>query len=256
MKPITFAAFSCPHCPLQDKKAVDWMLGRIEKEQPDVVVHLGDGHEADSASRWPSEYDWSLEDEFNEHNKFLVSVRKVTPKSRHVFLPGNHDANLQEIGRIDKRIRSQCNYRDAKNEPELAEHWEHPCEYVYDRRRGVFRIGPVAFAHGYECGGNGDEFQAILLGVPYGLFIAGHTHRPTPTLMRARRTVAVPLPYWYLNAGCLRDLKPTYMKRKRSHLWGQGLVLGEAMETKSPRMSRAWDARVEIFRMGDDEEFD
>jgi predicted phosphodiesterase len=251
VRPTRFLAFSCPHCPLQDERAVEWLLGRIEAERPDVVVHLGDGHEADSASRWPSEYDWSLSDEFEAHDALLKRIRLAHPKARRVFLEGNHDANTREIGRIDKRLRSQCDYRDPDNEPELARHWERPCDYVYDRRRGCFRIGQVTFAHGFEASQGGDEFQSILLGVPMGLFVGGHTHRPTPHVGQARRTNAVPLPYWFANPGCLRDLKPPYMTRKRSHGWGQGVVIGEAVPIKSPRMARQWDARVEIFRTAD-----
>ena len=255
-KPLKWLAFSCPHCPLEDKAAVDWLLGRISDEKPDVIVHLGDGHEADSASRWPSEYDFTLDDELESHNNFLKRVREAHPKSRRVFLPGNHESNLGEIGRIDRRLRTLCDYRSAKNEPELAAHWEQPCDYVYDRRRGVFRIGQVAFCHGFECGQSSDEFQSILLGVPFGLFVSGHTHRPTPQIGRARRSSAVPLPYWYANAGCLRTLKPAYMARKRSHSWGQGIVIGEAVPTKSPRMSRQWDARVEIFKLSDEDNYE
>ncbi len=253
MNSTSFLAFSCPHCPLEDANAIKWLLGKIEAEKPAVVIHLGDGHEADSASRWPSEYDWELADEFKAHNDLLASIRKVAPKARKVFLPGNHDANLSEWNRIDKKLRGLCDYH--KQEPEL-EHWEQPCKYEYDRRSGCFRLGQVTFSHGYEANQSGDEFQSILLGVPFGLFIGGHTHRPTPGIMRASKTAAVPLPFWYANPGCMRDLKPQYMKRKRSHQWGQGVVIGEAMETKSPRMSRMWDARVETFRLSGDEGWD
>jgi hypothetical protein len=239
---------------LQDDKAIDWMLGRLEKIQPDVVVHLGDGHEADSASRWPTEYDWDIVDEWDSHNAMLAKIRKAAPKARRVFLPGNHDANFQEICRIDKKLRRACDFRD--HEPELKDHWELPASYVYDKRRGTFSIGQVTFAHGYEAGANADEFHAILLAAPFGLYVGGHTHRPTPCVMRAKRTATVPLPYWYANAGAMRNLKPPYMERKRTHNWGQAIVVGEAVPLKSPRMSRHWDARVEIFRMADDGNFD
>lgn len=250
---VSFLAFSCPHCPLHDRDTIAKLIGRIEEIQPDVIVHLGDGHEADGASKFDSEYDFDLLDEFEAHNDFLAQIRKVSRKSRKVFLPGNHDANLQEWNRIDKRLRTLCDYRD--HEPEL-EHWEQPCQYIYDKRRGVFRLGPVSFGHGYEHGQNGDEFQALLLGVPFGLHVTGHTHRPTPMVQRCYRTKAVPLPYWFANPGCLREMKPKYMERKRSHQWGHGFVTGETPMLKSPRMSRMWEARVEIFKMADDGDFD
>lgn len=256
MESVSFVAFSCPHCPLQDGGAVAWMLDRIGSLRPDVVVHLGDGHEADSASRWPSEYDWTLADEFAAHEALLKAIRKAAPRARRVFLPGNHDDNLLSINRIDKRLRGLCDYRAKSNSPELHEYWEQPVEYVYDRRRGVFRIGQVSFCHGFESGANGDEYHAILLGQPYGLHVTGHTHRPTPVVVQAMRTRGIPLPYWYANPGCLRDLKPPYMKRRRSHGWGQGIVVGAASVTKSPRLSRQWEAVVEVYRMADDGQFD
>jgi predicted phosphodiesterase len=249
----TFIAFSCPHCPLQDEKAVDWLIGRIEAERPDVIVHLGDGHEADSASRWPSEYTFNIVDEWKAHNALLGKIRKASPKSRRVFLPGNHDANFSAVGRIQLKLAAALDY--AEHEPELKEHWERPCPYVYDRRRGVFRLGQVSFGHGWESGVNSDEFQAILLAMPYGLHVSGHTHRPLP-VTRCFRTRGVPLPFWYANAGCIRDLSPQYMSRHRSHGWGQAMVIGEVAITKSPRMSRQWEARTEVFRMKDEGEFD
>lgn len=246
---VSFAAFSCTHCPLQDQAAVDWALGILEAEQPDQVIHLGDLLEMDSASRWPSEYDFDFEDECIAADALLASIRKVTPKSTHVFLEGNHDANLMEWGRIDRRLRSAL--RLEKHIDDLK-HWKQPCRYVYDRVDGVYRIGQVGFCHGYEAGQNADEFQSILMGSYHGLLVLGHTHRPTPGIMRAKKTMAVPLPYWYANVGALRGLKPHYMTRKRSHNWGQAMVIGEASPVKSPRMSREWSARVETFRISGD----
>jgi hypothetical protein len=64
-----------------------------------------------------------------------------------------------------------------------------------------------------------------------------------------------PLRYWYANAGTLAQLDREYMRRKRQTMWGQGCVVGEAADLKSPRCARAWDAHTEIFRMyGDDSE--
>jgi predicted phosphodiesterase len=247
-----FVAFSCPHCPLQDKEAVDWLLGRIDGLRPDVVVHLGDGHEADSASRWPSEYTWGIKDEFKAHNAFLRDIRKVTRRgTRLVFLPGNHDDNFQAVGRLPDKLRGALDYRDAVHEPELAEHWEIAAEYDYHRTRGVFRLGQVAFAHGYEAGVNADKFHAVMLADPGGLYVGGHLHRPTMGIQRASLTAAVPLPYWYANPGCLRNLSPQYMRRQRKHNWGQGLVHGECNPLARGRIKPDWKAHVEIFRMSD-----
>lgn len=249
-----FLAFSCPHVPFEDAAAIAWLHSKIQEHKPDLLVHLGDGHEADAASKWENEHDtpFTLKDEFDHHNELLKSLRKSAPANcRRVFLPGNHDDNIMAAGRIDKRIRDLCDYR--LHESEFRDgNWKIPCEYVYDRKRGTFRIGQVTFSHGFEAGNSSDEMQSILLGVPFGLLVSGHTHR-VQHVQRAYKTKQVPLPYWYANPGCMRDMKPEYVKRKRTHQWGQAIVVGEASDLKSPRVSKEWSAHVEVFRMSDDE---
>lgn len=247
-----FIGFSCTHFPLQDDKAINWLGENIEMEKPDVIVHLGDGHEADAPSRWPSEYLHTLLDEFRQHNKFLKYLRQIAPNARKVFLPGNHEENITGANRIAPKLRGLCDYREL--EPEL-EHWEQPAEYVYDRNRGVFRLGQVTFAHGFEANASSDELQSITLGLPYGLTVLGHTHRPV-AVTQAKRTAVVPLPYWFANSGCLLNMNIEYMRRKRSHLWGQGLVVGtyndwrysQSMMPQQPE----WDAETRVYRMFND----
>ena len=253
-KITTWIAFSCPHVPLQCDAAIDWMLGQISDLSPDVIIHLGDGHEADSASRWPSEYDWSLEDEFVGHNNLLKNVRKAYPPAQRVFIEGNHDSNLLALNRFDKKIRGLCDYR--RWESELDRYWSQPTEYVYKRDKGCFRIGQVTFFHGWEAGVSADEMQAYILGVPYGLTISGHTHRPLE-VTQGHRTKGVPLPYHYANAGCMRDISDVpYMSRKRRHGWGQAVVVGEAeswryTESLMPQTAM-WSAETRIYKMFDD----
>jgi len=246
-----FLYFSCPHYPLVDNEAKEWLLDRIKFHNPDVIIHGGDGHEADSASRWPSEYDWPLSHEFRTHNQFLKEVRLSNPESKRVFLPGNHDDNLLTLNRIDRKLRDLCDYRD--HEPELAE-WEQPCIYEYSNR-GRYRIGQVTFSHGYEANQSADEMQSITLGIPYGLYVGGHTHRPKP-VTQTPKTKAVPLPYWFANAGTIRDMDNVpYMSRKRRYAWGQAIVVGEAADWRYKDSlipnSPLWEAETEVFRMYD-----
>ena len=137
-KPLKFVFFGCPHVPLHDEAAISSLLSNISKFQPDVVIHGGDGHEADAASRWYAEYQFSLEDEYRIHNELLANLRKAAPKARRVFLLGNHDANLLAWGRLDKRVRDVASF--FAHEPELK-HWK-VIPYVNDRRHGCFRARP------------------------------------------------------------------------------------------------------------------
>lgn len=257
-KPVRWLAFGCTHVPLHDRWACERLVSRIAEYKPHVVVCLGDLYEADSASRWPSEYDWTLEHEFAEADAVLLSIREAAPNATLVFLPGNHDDNMLSIARIPRKVRSRCDWRvrqyDAAGRwlnPELLTYWRRPARYLYCRRRGVWRIGQVTFAHGYEHGINGDEAHTLLLGVPNGLYVGAHTHRPAP-VTQAMRTRSIPLPYWHCNVGCLRDLKPPYVQRQRTHGWGHGWAVGEALPVKSWRASREWSASVEVLQTYDE----
>ena len=118
----TWMALSCTHSPLHDQDAIDWAIGIAEDRQPDVLIHLGDFLEADAASRWPSEYDFTLADEFREADRVLSDLRRVTPNSKHVLLVGNHDANVQEINRIDKKLRGLVDWRRNMQEIFFVKH--------------------------------------------------------------------------------------------------------------------------------------
>jgi predicted phosphodiesterase len=245
---LTFLAFSCTHCPLQDDEAVAWVLGHIAKRKPDVVIHLGDGHEGDAASRWNDEALHDLMAEYEAHNRLLASIRKAAPNnSRLVFLQGNHDANILARDRLDPRVRELLDWR--RHEPEL-EHWDTKAEYEYDRKRGCFRIGQVCFAHGYDVSDAGIRREALYFAREFGLYVHGHTHRPTPEGPPGQlcATTNTPLNWWRANPGCLRELKPDYVKRKNTQLWGQGIVVGSATPLKSPRARKCWEAETIIFR--------
>lgn len=249
-KDKTFLAFSCTHCPLQDEEAVSWMLDRIAVMRPDYVLHLGDGHEADAASRFPSEFDHDLPMEFKAHNDLLKRVRLAHEPATRIFIEGNHDANLMAWNRVNRKLRGLCNYRD--HEPEL-QHWVMGPDYEYSPR-GVVRLGQITFGHGFATHGRGDETMSLELGIPYGLWIGGHTHRPLPPT-QAMKTIKTPLPYWYANAGCMRDLKPHFVKRSSTIAWGQAVVVGTFRELEHEKMipmERQWEAETIIFRMGHD----
>lgn len=247
METKTFLAFSCVHCPLEDRDAVEWMLDQIAVRQPDYVLHLGDGHEADAASRFPSEYDWTLADEFHSHNAFLREVREAYEPAQRIFIEGNHDANLQAWNRINKKLRGLCNPYD--HEPELRNHWVKGCDYEYSSR-GVFRLGQITFGHGYSSATHADEQMSVELGIPYGLWVGGHTHRPL-AVTQAKKTARINLPYWYSNAGCLRILKPNFASRMRTSQWGHAIVVGEFKEPETPVFAREWAAETIVYRMSE-----
>ena len=247
MKPVKFLFISDLHCPLIDLQSMEYVYKRIGEYKPDEIIIGGDLFEADSASRWPSEHDFTLADEFKCANEILANIRKSAGKSKLIFLPGNHDDNIIGINRIDKKLRGLCDYRNGANVPEL-QNWLQPCKYIYDRKRGSYKIGQVVFSHGYEANATSGRVEAVYMANEYGLYVHGHTHRPHE-VKQAMLTGGVPLRFWYANAGTLRQFDCDYMMRKRQALWGSAIITGEAMPIKSPRIGKQWSAQTEIFKM-------
>lgn len=248
---VSFIAFSCIHAPLHDPEAIDSLTELIAREQPDVLVHLGDGMEMSWASKFDDQGQQTATEEYNKHNEILKQLRLASTDSRRIYLPGNHEWRLYSP-RIDESIRSALHWR--KHQPEL-QNWEEPCKYLMCRHRGVFRIGQqVCFAHGFSASSSGIKREATSLAREWGLYVHGHTHRPTQhgTVDRVMATATWPLNFWRANPGCLRSLDPDYMYTSDKGLWGHGAVVGRTQITKSPRAKKCWDARTVVFRMYDE----
>jgi len=247
MKTKTFVAFGCSHNPLINKKAEDNLIKVIAETDPDYVICLGDLHEADSASRWPSEYTFTLEDELADVDRFLERIRYASPRSEHIFIEGNHDANIIALNRVSKKIRGLVDYRRRQYDKdgliinhEFIFHWKCMGRYIYDPKH-VFRLGQVGFIHGFETSNAGIKRQAVTLSHEYGLLIHAHTHRPTENAERVYMGTSTPLNYWYADTGCLRNLKPPFVERRNTSRWGHGCIRGEVIITKSPRYRRLWE---------------
>lgn len=248
---MKFAVVGCTHAPLHDEQAVLWAADQIREFEPDVVIHVGDLLEADGASRFPSEYSWTMEDEFEAGDEILHTFAAAAPGADLWFLEGNHDANISAEGRIDPAIRDLVDWR--RNLDQLEENggrWKPKARYIYNRKQGSASIGQVTFAHGYEAGVSSDENQSIILGVPYGLTVTAHTHRPK-NVTQTDKTKTIPLPFWHANVGTLRDIvEVPYMERKNRIKWGQAVVLGEALVREDRRYpnTREWAAETRVFR--------
>lgn len=252
----TWLAFSCTHCPLQDEDAVRFLLDKIQEVKPDYIIHLGDNLEAMYASRWPNEYDWDAKDEFLSGNDLLSRVRGeaeyANPDARCILLQGNHDANALSLLRLSKTVARMVDWRVHMSEVASGA-WATPVKYVYDAEHGAVRLGQVTFAHGYNHGAN-YGMQAITLGIPYGLTVMGHTHRPS-AVSRAKRTSTIDLPYWDANVGCLRTLKPEYAKRRYTGSWGHAVAYGSAKLWRYGKgyipSEPLWRAQVDVLRTGE-----
>lgn len=246
LKERKLVGFSCVHAPFMDPDAVEWLLAQIANEQPDDIVHLGDGVESSAASKWPDakELGSSLEHEYKTHGEFLRKVREAAPNATRYFLAGNHEDNIVAPGRIAADMRSLVDWKRRENQPELVDHWQINPHYMYDRAVGRLVLGQLVLAHGYEANQSSDELQALYLANEYGILISGHTHRPKAVTQV--RKGQMPLRYWFANAGCLRDLSPHYIERSRKMDWGHACVVAKYVPITQPVHEKQWTAETRI----------
>lgn len=239
-----WVALGDTHCPFQNDKLMSRAYDLVRDYQPDVVVFLGDLLEADAASQWGNESNHTMDDEIDAAREIVSSLMDSGgPNCQYVFCEGNHDNNIRRKGRLDRKIRSLLDYR--KHIPELAGWTWIPYEFHSSQ---VFRLGQVTFAHGWKTDTKGSAKEAATLGVPYGLYVRGHSHRPRHP-EQVWLSTDTPLPYWRANPGTLGPLNPPYMERKSTHLWGSGVLTGASKVGRSHYSKPQWEAQLHVLQV-------
>jgi predicted phosphodiesterase len=250
-----FLCFSCLHAPITHSGYFDWLLGQIEEHKPDVIVNLGDWYEGLVAKRFTTydSEDWTCEDEHEAVGLQASAINKVAPKAKKVWIWGNHDDNLfgNQPDRLPKGVRSLIKYTKHVSVAEPLKDWS--IRDRYDHRE-KFRLGPVTFQHGCAHSASAEKDGAYLYGVPYGLYVQGHTHRPLPVTQARERKVN--MAYWYANPGCGMDWdKANYMARNSMALWGRGCIVGDtagAHQHRTAYASKQWDAELRVHSLADE----
>ncbi len=229
---VTWLAFSCTHHPHHDPKAIQWLVTHIKDFKPDVLVALGDLIDTQCLSKFAKSNLFALSGEYGAVNEFLGEINDASPQSRKIWMQGNHEERM--FREDQKHLSELLDYRVHRRTPS-ARKWRH-FDYRFSRA-DCYNIGQVTFGHGWNTTEAQIKKEAVVLGVPNGLYVHGHTHRPHA--VRQVKLGAVDLPYWYINPGTLIGSKPDYMKKRDDHQWGQGIVVGNA----NPK--RRWGNRCE-----------
>ncbi len=250
------AVISCTHSPFTPAKTQEWVLEQLSKI-PDLTHfgHLGDVFEAGAASvhASASEYEHTLEDEYEHAANFLKSIREELPADcRRWINTGNHDDNLltKDPRRVPKTLRKLVDWR---NHPDFGQEFNEWTWVPYEKSpKGVYRVGQCHFYHGFDCSVASDELEGLQIlnhcgWVPFSLTVRGHTHRPVPPT-QSKRTSKIPLPFWYSNVGTCGPLQPEYMKRRDCSQWGSAILVVECIWDRPSRLNgRCWEA--ELVRM-------
>ena len=249
------AAFSCLHAPITHKGYFDWLLAQIEEYKPHYIVNLGDWYEGLASKRWSryEDEEWSVYDEHRAVAAQAQAINEVAPQAEKWWLWGNHDDNL--LGdlpdRVPKDLREAVNWRNFKPTADALDKWN--CVENYGDSVKL-RLGPITFQHGCAHNESAEKDAAYLYGVPFGLYVCGHTHRLKDVTQAKERKI--PMPYWYCNPGTGMDFeRANYMRRQRLVHWGRGVALIEAPGVDQSRAAYRkvnWSAEVKVHSLADE----
>ena len=184
MSTAKFAAISCVHAPVHNKKSQEWLLNNLEGRDLTHFILLGDLFDASAASVHPDTAEHSLKDEYESAADYLSRIRKILPKkTKFVWILGNHDDNIQanDERRIPSDLRSLVHWNNCQEFSQEFLQWQQ-IPYVKNKK-GCYKLGQCIFFHGFDCGMNSDELEGLQMAYACGspawsLTVRGHTHRP------------------------------------------------------------------------------
>ncbi len=94
---ITALEYGDSHFPFQCNETLAVIQAIAKDEQPDFIIHKGDGLDCRELSRFekdPSRKE-RQQDEIDAFRAHLASMRKTCPNSRFIYLEGNHEDRLR-----------------------------------------------------------------------------------------------------------------------------------------------------------------
>ena len=231
----SFLAFSCVHLPFEDKAGVDWLIDQIATRQPQVIVNLGDTMDTQSLSKFSESKLIELAQEFDAANVFCQRINEAAPKAKKVWMMGNHEERMfrESVAHLSRLLDYRLHIKAARK-------WTH-VPYCY-RPDHTFTIGQVTFAHGFGASQTACKREAHDLGVENGLYVFGHLHQPWAPHRIAMGQLRTR--FWSANTGCFIKAGVGYMKTKNDSLWGQGIIVGEALTKRRADTKRNWEAEL------------
>jgi len=226
--PIRFVAVGDNHGDMVDEESFLAVQQFIKDYKPTVRVHLGDcfdfrslrrgvGNDAESAE--------SLKQDIQGGIDFLNMFfgTGATSSTKGVYLWGNHEARLDHLiaNSGSALVRDYCeDVKTAINQ--AARNAGAKVILPYHAEKGIHRLGPVAFAHGYAHGTNAVVQQGVHYADFGGGFICGHIHRLEQVNLQKHGGGAA------YSAGCLciKDAMSYASHRLATSRWGNGFAYG------------------------------
>jgi len=140
-----------------------------------------------------------------------------------VYLWGNHEARLDNLisNSGSALVRDYC--EDVKTAINSAARKAGAKLILpYHAEKGIYRLGPVAFGHGYSHGTNAVVQQGVHYADMGGGYICGHIHRLEQVNLQKHGGGAA------YSAGCLciKDAMSYASHRLATSRWGNGFAYG------------------------------
>ena len=199
------------HLPWGHRRAIDWALTIIKKEQPDLVIQIGDYIDLFCMSRFPRSHNlYTPANEMRyareQGEKLWADIQKLAPKARCVQLLGNH------------MVRAATKILSSAPELETLTNWQALVEFknvelIKDPRK-PFEYKGLLFEHGFSSNGKHAPHN-------HRSTTVGHTHRGGTWFYRKRGHI-----YWELNCGFLADEKAAPLSYTSNRTTGWTLGLG------------------------------
>lgn len=219
-EPVKFIAAGDNHGDMADPDAVDALRQFISEWKPQVRVMLGDCFDFRSLRRGAgndAEAAESLRSDIDAGISFLRMFRPT------VYLKGNHEHRASNLAVTSGSaiVRDYCLDLDATI-TSAARQAGAKLVLDYHAERGVYRLGPVAFIHGYAHGLNATAEQGRHYADRGGALIHGHTHTLSQVNLTKHGGGAA------FSAGCLcqKEAMSYASSRLATSRWGSGFAAG------------------------------
>ena len=219
-KHTKFIFASDSHGDMADPEALEALWEFCKDFKPDIRIAGGDHFDLRALRKGAEkETGESLRGDLDAGKDFLR--RFLRPGS--VYLWGNHENRLENIISSSSSALHRDFCQDVKDEiNSTARAAGAKTILPYHAERGVFRLGPVAFIHGYKHGYRATEEQGVHYAEAGGALIHGHTHNLASVALTQHGSGNA------FSAGCLclKEEMSYASSRLATSRWGSGWVSG------------------------------
>ena len=203
---IKSIVFGDVHIPFQDNRALTLLLKFIKLYQPDNIFINGDLLDCWAISKFtkPVNLEVHLSDEIADTKDFLKKLRRMSPKSKIIYIFGNHEYRFEKY--LADNADMFKNLQGMTLEEQLC------CDELKIRcinnhlRENHYRFGHILIGHFNKVCVNAGYTAHNLLQAKGMSLIQGHTHRGAMVYKRTYRDTMVGV-----EGFCLCDINPTYM---------------------------------------------